>query len=157
VAHCQKCGNAIPADARFCNKCGQEQPAAAWQPAQDRTGLSENGAACLSYVLGWITGIIFYLIDKRPYVRFHAAQSIVTFAGLHIIRSVIAGIFGFGWFMGGWHRGPDFGSFGPGIALISMIGIAGFFLWIYCMVKAYKGERFMLPIAGEIALNLANK
>jgi len=157
VAHCQKCGNAIPPDARFCNKCGQEQPAAAWQPAQMQSGLSENGAACLSYVLGWITGIIFYLIDKRPYVRFHAAQSIVTFAGLHVIRAVIAGIFGFGWFMGGWHSGYDLGGFGAGIALLSLISLVSFVLWIICMVKAYKGERFMVPIAGEIAVNLANK
>jgi hypothetical protein len=42
-------------------------------PLARRSGMSENTAACLSYVLGWLTGIIFYLIDKRPYVRFHAA------------------------------------------------------------------------------------
>ena len=40
-------------------------------------------AALLSYVLGWITGLVFLLIDKRPYVRFHAAQSVVVFLGLH--------------------------------------------------------------------------
>ena len=157
MVHCPKCGAAIPPEARFCNRCGQEQPAAAWQPAQDRTGLSENGAACLSYSLWWITGIIFYLIDKRPYVRFHAAQSMVTFGGLHVIRSVVAGMFGFGWFMGGWHRGPNYPMFGVGIAVISLIGLVGFVLWIYCMIKAYQGERFMLPISGEIAANIANK
>jgi uncharacterized membrane protein len=59
-------------------------------------GLSENGAALLSYVGGWLTGLIVFLIDKRPYVRFHAAQSIVVFGGLQLIRVVIAATFGLG-------------------------------------------------------------
>jgi hypothetical protein len=45
------------------------------------SGLPENIAALLSYVLGWITVLVFLLIDKRHYVRFHAAQSIVVFLG----------------------------------------------------------------------------
>jgi uncharacterized membrane protein len=52
-----------------------------------RSGLSENLAALLSYVFGWITGLIFLLLDKRPYVRFHAAQSIVVFLGLQSCES----------------------------------------------------------------------
>ena len=98
MAHCTKCGAEIPETAQFCQKCGQPQAAAPpnpgfrppsppYQPAT--TGLSENAAATLSYVLGWLTGIIFYLIDSRPYVRFHAAQSIVTFGGLNIIHKVV--------------------------------------------------------------------
>ena len=54
-----------------------------------QSGLPENIAALLSYVLGWITGLVFLLTDKRPYVRFHAAQSIVVFLGLHILRVVL--------------------------------------------------------------------
>jgi uncharacterized membrane protein len=122
--------------------------------------MSENTAATLSYVLGWLTGIIFFLIDKRPYVRFHAAQSIVTFGGLHIIRVVLAMIFGFGFFFGGGY-GPrgygTLGGFGLGLALISLLGILTFILWIVCMIKAAQGSRFMLPIAGEIAQNLAGR
>ena len=67
-----------------------------------RSGLSENLAALLSYVFGWITGLIFLLLDKRPYVRFHAAQSIVVFLGLHILRAVLAAIFGMGWWFAGF-------------------------------------------------------
>src|SRR5207302_6020497 len=66
-----------------------------------RSGLSENLAALLSYVFGWITGLIFLLIDKRPYVRIHAAQSIVVFLGLHILRALLGVIFGIGWWFGG--------------------------------------------------------
>jgi uncharacterized membrane protein len=119
--------------------------------------MSETTAAILSYVLGWVTGIIFFLIDRRPYVRFHAAQSMVTFGGLHVIRILIAGIFGFGWWRGGgFGLGyGHLGGFGVGLLLLILIGIASFILWIVCMIKAAQGERFMVPIAGEIAENLA--
>jgi uncharacterized membrane protein len=69
--------------------------------AQRQSGLPENIAALLSYVLGWITGLIFLIIDKRPYVRFHAAQSIAIFLGLHVLRGVLGQIFGMGWWFGG--------------------------------------------------------
>src|SRR5271167_4417929 len=77
MVHCPKCGASLSPQVRFCDKCGQEQPATSWrQAAVPQSGLSENAAACLSYSLGWITGIIFFFVDHRPYVRFHAAQSI---------------------------------------------------------------------------------
>ena len=161
MVHCQQCGAPVPPNAQFCQKCGHAQPVATYQPGAGQTGLTENAAACLSYALGWITGIIFYLIDRRPYVRFHAAQSIVTFGGLHIIRAIIAGVFGFGWFFGGFHPYRHFGpfgpGFGPGLGLIALIGLVSFVLWIVCMVKAYKGEQFTIPIAGDIAANLAHQ
>ena len=162
MPHCTKCGADVPATAQFCQVCGQPQTGAVSPPASgpvqpypasSTSGLSENAAACLSYVLGWITGLIFYLIDRRPYVRFHAAQSLVTFGGLHLLRIVLGMIFGIGWFMGPMH----WGAFGVGIVIISCLGLVTFVLWIVCMIKAYQGERFMLPIAGDIAVNLANQ
>jgi len=159
MPHCTKCGADVPATAQFCQNCGQPQagtvppaagPAQAY-PASTASALSENVAATLSYVLGWLTGIIFYLIDQRPYVRFHAAQSIVTFGGLHLLRIVLGMIFGVGWFYGSW------GGWGIGWILISCLGLLSFVLWIVLMIKAFQGERFMLPIAGDIAVNLANK
>jgi uncharacterized membrane protein len=168
MPHCTKCGTEVPVNAQFCSSCGQPQPPApvpapSWQPPPPvaRSGMSENTAAALSYVLGWLTGIIFFLIDKRPYVRFHAAQSIVTFGGLHIIRAVLAMIFGVGFLFG--HHGywgyayPGWGSIGFGIALVGLVGLFSFVLWIYCMIKAGTGQRFMLPIAGPIAQNIAGQ
>ena len=174
MAHCTKCGAEVPAEAQFCQKCGQPQvaappnpgwrpPAPPYQPAT--AGLSENAAATLSYVLGWLTGLIFYLIDSRPYVRFHAAQSLVTFGGLHIIRAMIAVFFGLGWMGGAWGRWGGLGGFGVGhaagfglgITLLVLIGFVSFVLWIVCMVKAFHGERFMVPIAGDIAANIAGR
>jgi len=91
MPHCTKCGATVDDNAAFCPSCGAGQAAANPGPAAQNTapagtsGLSENTAGLLCYLLGWITGLIFYLIDKRPYVRFHAAQSIVVFGGLNIL------------------------------------------------------------------------
>lgn len=160
MAFCSKCGAEVAAGAQFCQKCGQPQPVgttvpppvapAGYAPAQ--SGLSENAAATLSYVLGWLTGIIFYLIDKRPYVRFHAAQSIVTFGGLHILRVLCGIMFGFGIF-GFGHVGLGF--WGIGGLLIALLGLISLVLWIICMIKAWQGERWHVPIAGDFAENLA--
>jgi len=85
-----------------------------------RSGLPENIAALLSYVLGWITGLVFLLIDKRPYVRFHAAQSIVVFLGLQILQAVLGPIFGMGWWVG---RGGYWGAFTLGTLLLNLISM----------------------------------
>lgn len=53
-------------------------------------GLEENVEAALSYVLGWITGIIFYLLETRStYVRYHAFQSLVTFLAIQIAMHIL--------------------------------------------------------------------
>lgn len=152
MPYCSKCGTLVPEPAAFCQNCGQPQPAS---PASTvHSGLSPNIAALLSYVLGWLTGLIFFLIDKRPYVRFHAAQSIITFGGLHILRVVVGILLGVGWGVGGpghWHR------FGHAWPMMGLIGIASFVLWILLMVKAYQGQKFKLPFVGDLAENLSGR
>ena len=161
MPHCTKCGTMVDDNVAFCPSCGAPQAggvATAMAPAAStQSGLSENVAGLLCYVLGWITGIIFFLIDKRPYVRFHAAQSIVTFGGLHIIRIVLAMIFGVGWMFGGFgHVGHGgWGGFGIGLMLLTCLSLLSFVLWIVCMIKAATGTHFEVPIAGPIAENLA--
>jgi uncharacterized membrane protein len=113
--------------------------------------MNENVAGLLCYVLGWITGLIFYFIDKRPYVRFHAAQSIVIFGGLHILSIAIGIFFGVSLFAGG------FSAFSMGYALYSLIGLAELILWILLMIKAYQGERFRVPVAADLAEKLFGK
>lgn|SRR5512146_3053255 len=156
MAFCTKCGASVSDNVAFCQKCGAPQgtaggPIAA--PAVAQSGLSENTAATLSYVLGWLTGIVFFLIDKRPYVRYHAAQSMVTFGGLHAIRIALGITFGVGW----WFPGAHASRFFFVLPLLGILGLLSFVLWIYCMVKAHQGERFRLPIAGEIAEGLAGR
>jgi len=154
MPHCTQCGAPLAEDARFCPSCGRGQPAAGTPVAPAapaaQSGLSENAAALLSYVLGWLTGLIFLLIDKRPFVRFHAAQSLVTFGGLHIIRIVLGVVFGAGW----WYYG-SWTHLGIGALLIGLVGLLSLVLWVVCMVKAYQGVRFKLPIAGDIAEGMA--
>src|SRR5437773_2765439 len=116
-----------------------------------RSGLSENLAALLSYVFGWITGLIFLLIDKRPYVRFHAAQSIVVFLGLHILRALLGTIFGVAWWFGGF-GGWEVSALGA--VLLNLVSLLTLVLWVVLMVKAFQGMRFKLPLAGEIAETL---
>ncbi|HWF13869.1 MAG TPA: zinc-ribbon domain-containing protein [Candidatus Acidoferrales bacterium] len=154
MAFCSKCGTEVGAGAAFCPKCGAAQnsgPAptggAVAEPVQaTQPGMSENVGGLLCYLLGWVTGIIFFLIDKRPFVRFHAAQSMVTFGGLHILNIVLGIIFGAGMmFRGGY------GAFGMGAALYSLIGLVTFVLWILLMVKAYQHEKFEVPIVAGIA------
>jgi uncharacterized membrane protein len=141
MAFCKACGQEI-GTATFCPKCGASQSAAVASPAAPVTspteGLQENVAGLLCYLLGWLTGIIFLLIDKRPFVKFHAAQSIVVFGGLTVIRIALL-------FMHGLLGGI------LGLGLFSIIGLLGIILWILLMVKAFQHELFRLPIAADIA------
>ena len=154
MAYCSKCGGEVQTGVAFCPKCGQAQ--AGGEGAQvsrsAQPALTENVAGLLCYVLGWVTGVIFFLIDKRPYVRFHAAQSIVVFGGLHFLNIVVAMIFGAGFMMMG-----GFGAFGLGAALYGLISLVAFVLWILLMVKAYQGEKFKVPVAAGIAESFAGK
>jgi len=116
------------------------------------TGLSENVAGLLCYVLGWLTGLIFLLIDKRPFVRFHAAQSLVTFGVLHIISIIVVMAF-----IGGGFFGGSWSVFGFWSVILGIIRLLSLILWIVCMIKAYQHERFRVPIAADFADQIAGK
>jgi uncharacterized membrane protein len=110
-----------------------QQPPPGYQPQPASSGLSENVASGLSYVFGWLTGLIFYLIDKRPEVRFHAMQSIVF--------AVVA-------MLVGWIR-----LFTSGIlaTLLWLVSVVFFFTWIFVMIQAFQGRHFKLPLIGDFA------
>jgi uncharacterized membrane protein len=104
------------------------------------TGLEANVAGLLCYVLGWISGLVFILIEKEnKFVRFHAVQSIAVFGALTVVQ-IILGIL----------------MIIPYIGLIFLIlyilvWILWVILWIVLMVKAYQGTMFKLPWAGNFA------
>lgn len=103
-------------------------------------GLEPNVAGLLCYLLGWVTGLIFLLLEKEnEFVRFHAMQSIITFGGLTVIYIVLS-ILGIIPFIGILF-----------VILLYILGLLGFVLWIVLMVKAYQGVRYKLPWAGEQA------
>ena len=104
------------------------------------TGLDENIAGLLCYVLGWVSGLVFILIEKEnKFVRFHAFQSIVVFGAL-TIASFIFGLI------------PVLG-----VVLGWIISILGIVLWIVLMVKAYQGTKYKLPWSGDMAEKWAGK
>jgi len=149
MAFCGKCGSAVTDGVPFCPQCGAAVGAAAPAPVAITpagTGLQENVAGLLCYLLGWLTGLIFLLIDKRPFVRFHAAQSIVVFGGLTIIDIVL----NFGFVGSGF-----FGLFFLWRLLLLCISLIWLVLWIVLMVQAYQGKMFEVPIAAGIAKSIA--
>jgi len=94
------------------------------------TGLDENIAGFFCYLLGFITGIVFLVVEKKSnFVKFHAKQSTITFLILFVISLIL------GWI-------PIIGFL---VLILSLI------LWLFLMIKALKGERYMLPIVGKMA------
>jgi len=153
MAYCTKCGAVVPDDAAFCGSCGAPQrPVAPGSLPPSGRGvtqpqMAENVAATLSYALGWLTELIFFLIDKRPFVRFHAAQSIVVFGILHILVIVTSPFFGLGYGLG-------FATFSLGSVFYRILNLITLALWIVLMIKAHQGKRFRLPIAADLAENI---
>jgi uncharacterized membrane protein len=149
MAFCQACGQEV-GTASFCPKCGASQgaaaaPVAAVAPTSE--GMQENIAGLLCYLFGWISGLIFLLIDKRPFVKFHGAQSIalnISFFVIWIAFWILTALLGFITAM--LHFPVGFL-----MAFLFPVVILGFFvIAIYCMYKAYQGEKFKLPIIGNL-------
>jgi uncharacterized membrane protein len=137
---CPNCGTENTESSKFCHKCGESLTPSVPRQTGNSTGLEENVAGPLCYVLGWITGLIFFLLEKENnFIRFHAMQSIVTFGTftvLWVVLSVLMMI-------------PFIGVVFSLLNILS--GILAFVLWIVLMVKAYQGERYRLPWIGDIA------
>ncbi|WP_245411582.1 DUF4870 domain-containing protein [Alkalicoccus urumqiensis] len=109
-------------------------------PQTSSSGLSQNAAATLSYVLGFITGLIFLFMEKdNKFVRFHAMQSIVLSVAFLVLSTVLGFIPIIGWLLG---------------ALLSPVALI---VWIVCMVKAYQGQWFEFPVAGPFSRDQVNK
>jgi len=143
MAFCKSCGQEI-GTASFCPKCGASQAAVATPvaaAASPTEGLQENVAGLLCYILGWVTGLIFLLIDKRPFVKFHAAQSIAMSIGVIVLYIALA------IFMGVLHV---MHIFFLGLIIYPILWLALFLLWIFVMYKAYQHDKYKLPIIGNL-------
>ena len=99
------------------------------------TGLDANLAAALSYLVGFITGIIFLLVEKEnKFVRFHAMQSTLVFLGIVAVDILLQLV-------------PILGALVVIFVVIPLSAI----LWLLLMYKAYQGEEFKLPLVGQMA------
>ena len=154
MPYCANCGT--QAEGRFCPKCGSPLPAAggatgttsAVPPAAQvqSSGMTNNMASALCYLLGLLTGILFLVLEpynKDKTIRFHAFQSIFFNVALiavdivlTILSSIIVHIPFFGWLI---------------ILLWPIFGLACLALWAFLIYKAYNNEKFKLPIIGDLA------
>jgi uncharacterized membrane protein len=129
------------------------------QTAKSSTGLDENVAALLSYLFGWVSGLIFFLIEKDSrLVKFHAMQSlllnilaVVLGIGLWILTFVVVII--------GAMIGDALGGILTLLATFIWVafGVAALIAVIMCLVKAFQGQYFKLPIIGNFAEKFSAK
>ena len=114
--------------------------------------MSNNVAGCLCYLFGWLTGLIFLLIDpykNDKFVRFHAFQSIflsVAMFGIWIAGMILSGI------LAVVTRGFSLVFMWP---LMMLIWVGVLVAVVVTMIKAYGGQQFKLPIIGELAAKQA--
>lgn len=106
--------------------------------AGSSTGLSRNTAGALAYVLGPITGVIFLVLEKDPFVRFHAMQSIVVFVGLWALQ---------------WAMGLTVVLW----PIIPLVALVGFILWLLLIYKAWQGQTWEVPVFGQVTRQLIKK
>src|SRR5215469_16640482 len=104
----------------------------------DEKILRVPAAGWLSYLGGWITGLIFLLLKRENrFVRFHAMQSLIFFGAIGIVTTVFSYI-------------PLLSSLSAGLLFVSFV------CWMVLMVKAARGRYYKLPIVGEYAEKWAN-
>ena len=143
MPNCTRCGADNDSSANFCRNCGNPMTAQSYvppppppagqgvpppppgyyppppgygQPAE--SGMQQNIAGLLCYVLGWLSGLIFLFIDKRPFVRFHAMQSLIVFGGIHILHMVL-----------NWVLFPALRLWSLLFAVSGMISLVSLILW----------------------------
>lgn len=102
------------------------------------TGLKKTTTAALSYLVGPFTGILFFAIEKDPFVKFHAMQSIVVFGGLLVVQIIL-------------------GMTVILIPLAMLLNVVGFLLWLVLIYKAWQGERWEVPFIGKYASQFLKK
>jgi uncharacterized membrane protein len=143
---------------------GQQAPGTPSSSSSPLGGMDPKIAAAISYI--WVVGVIFFILEKEnKFIRFHALQSIIFGIAnsiimilLMIVAFVLTLMFGIGGAMVG---GPMENMVGLLVGLIWLlfwlIGLLMFAGLIFAAVKAYQGEKFKLPIIGNIAENMVNK
>ena len=120
-------------------------------PYQAAGGVDKKTGAILSYLLGWLTGIIFLFVGKNdPDVKYHAAQSIVFFGGMTVVYWAIDIL------------GIIINSLAVDALFLLVRLVLGVFtvvVWIMCLVRAnsYGGARFTIPVVGSLVTPYAEQ
>jgi uncharacterized membrane protein len=147
MASCVSCGRET-GGASFCPSCGANQSSSGHMATATATGgLDENIAGLLCYLFSWVSGLVFLLVDKRPFVRFHGAQSIALTVGVGVVMIALSILFFILTFITAM-MGFPIGLFSAVLFPLAFLGSIGAF--IFCMVKAYQHEKYKLPIIGDM-------
>ena len=102
--------------------------------SETSTGLQQNVAGVLCYVLGWVSGIVMLILEpNNKFVRFHAFQSILVFGTLTVF-----------WLIFNWI--PFIG-----LAISIIVWVIGFIIWLSMMMLASQNKMYKLPYAGDYA------
>jgi len=156
MAFCSTCGTQIADGATTCAAhAGQAAVAPAPIAASAHAGgdgLNDNIAGLLCYSpIGLIADIIFLVAEpysRKPFVRFHAFQSLFTALGVFvlaigivIVAMLLAIIPVVGWVIS--------------TLIWVAFGLGNLALWVMMMIKAYQGESTRLPFVGDLAAKQA--
>lgn len=120
------------------------------EEGKSSTGLAPNAAAALSYLAWWVSGLLFFLVERESrFVKFHAAQAL---AGLGALWAL-------GLTMWAFAFAALFVSAALFTALLYVayaVWMIGIIVWAVCIVRAWKGDEFELPIVGPMARRLSS-
>jgi uncharacterized membrane protein len=148
---CVKCGNRVGESDIFCGKCGTRQavgaPAGPPRPVDPMSGISDRNAALLCYIpmVGWIAAIVVLASERfrrSADPRFHAFQGLYLFVAWLIVDWVLSPAL----YFADWH-----GDFPTHHLLPRLLQLLIFAAWILMIVKVSHGEKYKLPIVGELA------
>jgi uncharacterized membrane protein len=109
-----------------------------------QTGLSDNAAGAIAYIT-FIPAIIFLLLapyNQKPFIRFHAWQSILLAVAAIVIDIVLGIVLGITLL---------FLPLSLHFLLWRLIDLCWLAIWVICVFSAFNGRRFKLPLIGDLA------
>ena len=131
---CSSCGTQMADGTTVCPGCGKAASNAATASAPAAGGLQDNVAGMLAYFT-IIPAIVFLLIEpynRNKFIRFHSFQCLF-FAGAYIALQIVFGAIPLLWM------------------LLPVLYLGALVVWILLVVKAYQGQKFKLPVIGDLA------
>lgn len=109
------------------------------------TGLDPKVASALAYLAGPFSGWLLLVAERsNADVRFHAWQSIIGLGALGVLVVAL-------WLLAFTALFVSATAFRVLLWLASLLWVGWIVLWVICVLKAYQGERFRLPLVGDYA------
>ena len=119
--------------------------------AASSTGLDPSFAGALAYLAGPFSGIIVLLAEQtNQYVRFHAWQAIIALGGLGLFAVALLLCA----FLGLFVSPVLFKTLYVSSAIAAFVWLV---VWAVCLVKAYGGSVWKLPLVGNLAERVASR